>query len=62
MTEREENYDDGSRWSGIYPPGNRTVWEEEIPEVGRIYGPKGELISIVRARPKRKIGFRPDGD
>ncbi len=47
-------------WSGIYPTGNRTVWEDDNPEIGRILGPDGRLIRIVRAKPERRVGFRPD--
>lgn len=30
---------------------------EENPEVGRLYGPAGELLAIVRARPAVPFGF-----
>ena len=31
---------------------------EDNPEVGRLHGPDGRLIKIVRAKPDRPVGFR----
>lgn len=30
---------------------------QENPEIGRLFGPNGELLSIVRARPVVSFGF-----
>lgn len=35
---------------------------EENPEVGRLYGPTGDLITIVRARATIPFGPQPRGD
>ncbi len=57
--------DDG-RWvwisSRVNPPSTMTVWDEGNPEIGRILGPNGNIIRIVRAKPERQVGFRKDRD
>lgn len=55
----------GGEWvwseSGISPPSNVTVWPQDTnPEVGRLFGPDGNLAKVVRVRPDHPIGFRPD--
>jgi hypothetical protein len=50
------------RWiSGGEQVPRPTVFLDENPEVGRLLGPDGNLARIVRARPERPLGFRPDG-
>jgi hypothetical protein len=46
-------------WSAsrVHPPSTVTVWEDDNPEVGRILGPKGQLLRVVRARKEKKVGF-----
>lgn len=46
--------------SRIDPPSTVTVWPDGNPEVGRLLGPDGRLARIVRAKPERAIGFKPD--
>ena len=41
-----------------YEPHLPTVWDDDPnPEVGRLYGPDGALLSIVRARDPLAFGF-----
>lgn len=40
------------------PPQAPLLACEENPEVGRLYGPDGSLVSIVRARATVPFGFR----
>lgn len=49
-----------SKRSGVYPPSDITVSVDDPPVVGRIFGPRGELLRVVRAKEKRRIGFVPD--
>lgn len=44
--------------SGVWPPDSVEVQLPHNPEVGRIYGPKGDLVRVVRARPQQPVGFR----
>jgi hypothetical protein len=45
--------------AGVSPPSTYNVTVEENPEVGRLHGPDGQLIKIVRAKPEHPAGFQP---
>jgi hypothetical protein len=55
--EPEAGYYHGGRYMEPHKP---TVTVEDNPEVGRLLGPDGRLVKIVRAKPERRVGFRPD--
>jgi hypothetical protein len=46
-------------WQEAPVPETPTVTVGDNPEVGRLYGPDGRLVRIVRARTERPVGFRP---
>jgi hypothetical protein len=48
------------RSSDVSPPSTYNVTLDENPEVGRLHGPDGQLVKIVRAKPEYPTGLRPD--
>jgi hypothetical protein len=53
-------YEPTQHRSDTKPPSPSTVVDEN-PVVGRLLGPKGETIRVVRARPEQPFGFGPSG-
>jgi len=58
----DEQPEVGWVWSAsrTSPPSTVTVWPEDNPEVGRLLGPDGRLAKVVRAKPERTIGYKPN--
>ncbi len=58
----DERPEAGWVWSAsrTNPPSTVTVWPTDNPEVGRILGPDGTLAKIVRAKPERTVGYKPN--
>ncbi len=51
----------GHYWAGRYiEPAAPTLTVDDNPEVGRILGPDGRLAKVVRAKPERTIGYKPN--
>lgn len=47
--------------SQVDPPSTVQVDVADNPEVGRLLGPDGQLIKIIRAKPDHPIGFHGAG-